>query len=71
VNLLFAVADAEVADGVATRAKDTLDQATDLASGDAALAVACHLKAAEIEDLLGNRNQAEWERAQARGLQPQ
>ena len=68
VHLLFALAD--VLTGVAdhTGAKQALERAASLAEGNVRLRIAVHERLAGVEDRLGNRNQAEWERARAREL---
>ncbi|MCB9559562.1 MAG: O-antigen ligase family protein [Kofleriaceae bacterium] len=65
LQLLFALADVQVEAGDLGGARQTLERASGLASGSRDLMIQCHLKVAAVEDLLGNHNQAEWERGQA------
>jgi ATP/maltotriose-dependent transcriptional regulator MalT len=50
-------------------AKASLERLRDLAGTDPTLLAAVHLALADVEDRLGNRNQAAWERARAREIQ--
>jgi tetratricopeptide (TPR) repeat protein len=49
-------------------ARSVLERAAAVAGGSRALRIAVHDRAADLEDRMGNTNQAEWERAQAREL---
>ncbi|MCB9574353.1 MAG: O-antigen ligase family protein [Kofleriaceae bacterium] len=68
LQLLFALADVQVGAGDPGGARQTLERASDLAAGRRDLMIQCHLKVAAVEDLLGNHNQAQWERGQANQL---
>jgi O-antigen ligase len=66
--LLFALAEAQVAGKDPAAAKATLERALAVAEGNRHLMQHGHLRLAAVEDLLGNRNQAEWERRRAAEL---
>jgi O-antigen ligase/tetratricopeptide (TPR) repeat protein len=66
----FALADAHLAAGAPEGAKAILERAVTVAGSQSSLRVMVHLRMANVEERLGNRNQAEWERQQARALEP-
>ncbi len=69
VLLLFALGDVQVALGDPAAAKQTIERASSAAKGHRHLTIHGHLRAAAIEELLGNPNQADWERKQAQALE--
>lgn len=68
VQLLFALADVQSSQGDHAGAKQALERAAPLAQGHVRLRIAVHERLAAVEERLGNRNQAEWERTRAREL---
>jgi Flp pilus assembly protein TadD len=68
VGLYLLLTDVQIARSSLEEARQTLERAETVARNDASLRITIHLRKAEIEDRLGNRNQAEWEREQARRL---
>ncbi|MBZ0232810.1 MAG: O-antigen ligase family protein [Deltaproteobacteria bacterium] len=69
VRLIIELAEARVALGDLARAKTVLEMGRDLAAAEQGWLILVHTKLAEVEDRLGNRNQAAWERQRVRELQ--
>jgi O-antigen ligase/tetratricopeptide (TPR) repeat protein len=68
VEVLFTLSELQAQTGQLEAAKATLERAAEVAMSNRELRIGIHTRLADIEDRLGNRNQAEWERQQARQL---
>nr|MBA2541851.1 hypothetical protein [Deltaproteobacteria bacterium] len=68
-TLLFTLADLQIEAGDLEDARKTLARVGNIGVNDRAILSSMHLKLADIEERLGNRNQAEWERNRAKELQ--
>jgi O-antigen ligase/tetratricopeptide (TPR) repeat protein len=68
IRLLLYVADLHEAGNDFEKAKTALERSRDLAVAERTWLAPIHRRLAEVEDRLGNRNQAEWERRRAREL---
>jgi len=66
--LLFTLVDLQVAASDLSGARETLERVTAVANGKPEMLIRVHERLADVEDRLGNLNQAEWERREANRL---
>ena len=68
-GLFWVLIGVQSSSGDLAAAKASLERLRDIAATDPALQAKVHLALGDVEEKLGNRNQAAWERARARELQ--